>query len=100
MTQKLQQPDHPDWMVVYMTNDHTDAHIIAGRLQHEGIPHYVHSQPGMSAMGITIGMMGAIQVLVKPEDYDDALDILFPNDDDDAPELPGADVYIDELDDE
>ncbi len=65
-----------EWMVVYITYSIPEAHIVAGRLQHEGIPAMVHAQAGASALGIVVGSLGEVTVLVKPEDYDAALDIL------------------------
>ncbi len=88
-----------DWIVVYITHDVRDAHIIAGHLKHENIPHLVHTQPGASAIGITLGRMGEIKVLVRPEDYDEAVALLFPDDDEDPlPELEEDTDYIQGLD--
>jgi len=85
-------------MIVYITHDIRDAHIISGRLTHEGIQNFVHTQPGASAMGITLGAMGEIKILVKPDDYDMAYDILFPETFDELPE--DSDDYIFGWDDE
>jgi len=86
-------------MVIYTTHDIRDAHIIAGRLAHEGIPHMIHTQPGASAMGLTLGGM-AVHVLVKPQDYDFAEELLFPDDDpylvDDTDYIQGLDQDIDD----
>jgi len=68
-----------DWMVVYVTYNVMEAHIVAGRLQSEGIPALVHREAGASAMGIHIGGLGEVKVLVHPPDYDDALAILDPD---------------------
>lgn len=70
----------PEWMVVYETSHDAEAHVVAGRLQVEGIRAVVHRQPGAAALGITIGMLGAITVLVRPEDYEHALALLEPDD--------------------
>lgn len=66
----------PEWMVVYSTDNLPEAHIIAGRLQNEDIPSWVHQQPGASGMGITIGLFGEIRVLVNAADYERARQIL------------------------
>lgn len=82
------------WMVVYITYDLQDAHIVSGRLKHEGIPNFVHTQAGAGAMGITVGLLGEIQVVVRPEDYDLAEFILFGDDDDEPDDdmaLPDGD---------
>ncbi len=66
----------PEWMVVYLTYSVNEAHVVAGRLEHEGIPSMVHRQVGAGAIGITIGSLGEIRVLVASTDYERALDIL------------------------
>lgn len=71
-----QKPDKNSWMSVYITHNNSEAYIIAGRLKHEGIPCMVHAPIGSSAMGINIGSLGRFQILVHPENYDLALDIL------------------------
>lgn len=73
-------------MVVYVTHNIHEAQIVAGRLEHEGIPALLHTEPGASAMGITIGRLGEIKVLVHPENYDIALNILFPEEAESLPE--------------
>ncbi len=70
------------WMVAYITHNLTEAHIIVGRLQSEGIPAMLDHMAGMSAIGITLGSWGEVRVLVHPENYDLALDILFPDEPD------------------
>ncbi len=66
----------PQWMVVHATDNLSEAHIIAGRLKNEGIPSWVHQQPGASGLGITIGLFGEVRVLVNTEDYERAVQIL------------------------
>ena len=63
-------------MVVYATHNLPEAYIVAGRLQHEGIPAMVHTQTGAGAIGITIGRLGEVTVLVNFSDYERALTIL------------------------
>lgn len=73
------QPDkRPKWMIVHITHDINVAHIISGRLKHEGIENVLDHMAGRSAIGITIGSMGEIRILVHEKDYDLALDILDP----------------------
>ena len=76
----LQESDSNQWEAVYITHSLPDAHIVAGRLIHEGIQAIVHTQPGASAFGIQIGTMGEIQVLVDIADSDLAKEILEPSD--------------------
>lgn len=66
------------WMVVYLTYNIGEAHIVAGRLESEGIEAAVHQAAGANAIGIRIGSLGEVKVLVRPLDYDEALAILFP----------------------
>jgi hypothetical protein len=77
--------DRPAWMVVYVTQHMTDAQIVAGRLQHEGIPAFLDHIAGRDAIGLTIGAWGEVKVLVHPADYDAAFDLLHPEE---PPELP------------
>lgn len=91
---------NPEWLVVYTTTSLPDAHIIAGRLKHEGIPCWIHQPIGGNAIGITIGPLGTISVLVNPNDYDDAYAILYDEHEDTDGELPdfSDDYYISGLD--
>lgn len=90
-----------EWMVVYVTHNLPEAHIVAGRLEHEGIRTIIHSPIGGNALGITIGSLGEITLLVNPEDYEMALAIIEPDTD---PLLPegGRDIiyYNDSFDDD
>lgn len=67
-----------DFAVVYTTYVLVDAHIVVGRLQHEGIPAIVDHMAGMNAIGITFGVLGEIRVLVHLWNYERALEILVP----------------------
>lgn len=77
------QNDGSTWMVAYITYDLMEAHIIVGRLQHEGIMAIVDHLVGRAAFGITLGMWGEVRVLVHPADFEDSQIILFPE----GPEL-------------
>jgi hypothetical protein len=68
----------PKWIVIYSTYDYTEAHVIAGRLQVEGIRAMVHQQAGAAAFGVTVGVLGEVTVLVHPQNEERALDILEP----------------------
>jgi hypothetical protein len=91
---RKRKPKPPEWMVVYTTTSAPEAHIVAGRLKHEGIPAMVHGEAGATAIGINIGNLGEIKVLVHPENYDDALDILEEEDLDELPESTDGIVYM------
>jgi hypothetical protein len=66
----------PEWRVVLSTDNVTEAHIVAGRLQNEGIPAWVHQQPGASAFGLTVGILGEVNVVVDANDYTHAMTVL------------------------
>lgn len=68
--------DNADWVVILSTDNVSEAHIVAGRLQHEGIAAWVHQQPGVSGLGITVGVLGEVRVLVNADDYELATAIL------------------------
>ena len=79
-----------EFMVVYVASSDPEAHIVAGRLQSEGIPTWVHQEPVGSAYGITVGPLGEVRVLVRSDDYERALAILEQDPDTDTL-LPDAD---------
>lgn len=64
------------WMSVYETDNSPDAYIVVGRLETEGIKSWVYHEAVGSAMGITIGPLGAVLVLVNPDDYERAVALL------------------------
>ncbi len=64
------------WMAVYVTNSVPDAYIVVGRLEVEGVRSWVQQEAAGAAFGLTVGQMGAVQVLVNPEDYETAMAIL------------------------
>lgn len=104
---KLEKPKRggrpPEWISVYLTHNPTEAHIVAGRLKHEGIQAMVHQEAGASAIGINIGNLGEVKVLVHPEDYDEALAIIDPEEPEALPETTDDIVYMmfdDEEDDD
>ena len=71
------ESNQPEWVAIYITHNLQEAHIIAGKLHAYDIPAMVHTEPGASAIGITIGNLGEIKVLIRPDDYDRADEILF-----------------------
>jgi len=73
------KPDQPEWITIHISHNLQEAHIISGRLKAYDIPNMVHTVPGASAIGITYGNMGEIKVLVHPDDYEQAYQILNPH---------------------
>lgn len=74
--------DGPDWIAVCVTHNLPEAHIIAGKLRTYDIPAMIHQEAGASAIGITLGNLGEIKILVSPADYERALELLQPADND------------------
>jgi hypothetical protein len=68
-----------EWMVIYETPDLTEAHVIAGRLEVDGIKVLVHQPTMASVFGFTLGQVGNTTVAVHPEDFDRALALLEPD---------------------
>jgi hypothetical protein len=81
-------------MVVYLTYNLSEAYIIAGRLEVEGVPAMVHRQAGAGAFGITVGSLGEVSVLVHPPDYERALAILDTDVPDELPSSTNNVVYF------
>jgi hypothetical protein len=74
------QPKSPTpsnaWMVVYVAYNEPEAYVIAGRLKSEGIDSFVHQEPVGRAYGLSVGPLGEVKVMVRPDQYDQALTIL------------------------
>jgi hypothetical protein len=68
-----------EWMIVYSTNDEADAHVVAGRLEVEGIKSFIQREALGGIFGITYGALGNVNVVVNPDDYDRALSIIEPD---------------------
>ncbi len=71
------QADSPQWIVVYITNNLQEAHVLAGKLKANEIPALIHQEAGATALGITLGNLGEVKILVMPADYERAERILF-----------------------
>ena len=70
----------PNWIAVFVTHNLPEAHIIVGKLRTYDIPAMIHQEAGAAAIGITLGNLGEIKVLVSPADYDNAVELLLPED--------------------
>ncbi len=73
------EPSMTEWMIVYTTTDEAEAHIVAGRLEVEGIKSFIQRESLGGIIGITYGAMGDIKVVVNPEDYERTMSILEPD---------------------
>ena len=82
-----------EWRVVFTTNNAAEAEIIASRLRADDVPAMVHQEAGGRALGITVGILGEVKVLVRPDDYERAITILEPDYPDELPESSDAIIY-------
>jgi hypothetical protein len=82
---------NPQWMSVFTAYHLSEAQIVAGRLQHEGIPALVTYPTGGMAMGI---YLGEVHVLVHPEHYARAISILDPEALDELPDSTDDITYL------
>ncbi len=87
-----------EWRIVFETHNSAEAHVIAGRLDASNIPAIVQQEASGRALGITVGRLGEVKVLVRPEDYERAMSILEPDELDELPDSTGTIIY--HLDDE
>lgn len=65
------------WVSVYIVWDAADAVVIVARLQDEGIPALARPEAASSAIPVTAGMMGEIEVLVPEAMADHAIEVLW-----------------------
>jgi len=86
-------PNSLQWMIVYITHNLPEAQIVAGRLQFEGIMSLINYALGASALGITIGSLGEVSIVVHPDDYERALQILGPDGFDELPDTTDDESY-------
>lgn len=63
-------------MVVYVAYSEPEAYVVAGRLKSEGVDSFVHQEPVGRAYGLSVGPLGEVKVMVRPDQYDQALTIL------------------------
>lgn len=67
----------PQWIAAYITHSLQEAHILLGKLQANNVPAMIHQEAGATALGITLGNLGEIKILVSPNDYDQAVALLY-----------------------
>ncbi|MBN1966575.1 MAG: hypothetical protein JW910_18125 [Anaerolineae bacterium] len=83
------------WYVVATVNGDELAALVAGQIESAGIPVWVYREAAGRAIGLTMGLLGASDVLVPEEYYEDALNLLDAEDEDD----PALDDGVPPLDD-
>lgn len=70
-----------EWKVILTTSNPMEAEVVAGRLKAVGLKARTHQEPAGEALGLNMGLLGAIQVLVSAADYGAALAMLEMEDD-------------------
>jgi len=78
------------WQVVFCASGMTQAQIIAGRLESEGIATHLQYDAVTNIYAITIDGIGEVRILVPPEDADRAREILAHNWEKEYPEGEGG----------
>lgn len=73
-------------VVVWQAANTMEAHVVKGRLESEGIPAYVRSEALSAIYGLTAGHLARADVLVPGLLADQALEILFPDDEEENDE--------------
>jgi len=90
-------PDRKPWYVVGHATSMAQAEIPAGLLRSAGIPVYLFREAGSTAIPLTVGLLGSIDIAVPEAYYADALALLETDDflpDDELPpgEEPDEDL--------
>lgn len=83
---KRRGPDDRTWYIVAEAMGSGDAEIIGGLLRSAGIPVYFFREALGTAMPLTVGLVGGVQVAVPEAFYADAMALL----EGDLDELPAA----------
>lgn len=76
MSQLQRRDGQEPLMVVYTTHNYAEAHIIAGKLDSEGIPVVVEREAAAGAIGLTLGSLGEVRVVVRERDFDRARSLI------------------------
>ncbi len=87
---KRRGPDQELWYVVAHAMDMTSAAIPAGLLRSAGIPVYLFREAVGSAIPVTFGKMGGVDVAVPEAYYAEAV-VLLEDDGENFDELPSPD---------
>lgn len=69
-------PGGEQWYVVATVNGDELAALVASQLKSAGIPTLVYREAAGRALGLTMGLLGASDVLVPEAYYEDALTLL------------------------
>lgn len=78
----LHGPDDSVWYVVAEAAGMTNAEVVAGLLRSASIPVYLYREAaGSSALALTVGLLGSVNVAVPEAYYAEALALLDADDD-------------------
>lgn len=98
--EKRTGPDRKTWYVVAYAADMVVAEIPAGLLRSADIPVFLFREAaGSSAIPVTLGLLGGVEVAVPEAYYEEAMTLLEGEDDDDTgflSELPPGETDQDE----
>ncbi len=72
----MEDPNDTPWKVVAEASGMTQANIIAGRLASEGIATRLRYEAAGSIYALTIDGLGEVRVLVAPDDWERAKELL------------------------
>lgn len=70
-----------DWVVVAEVQGMAEGEILAGRLRTAGIPAWISRESAGTAIAVSVGALGRIEVLVPADRFDEAATLLFGDDD-------------------
>jgi hypothetical protein len=72
----MSESSAPDLKLLCTTYNDMEAEVVTSRLEVEGIQTYKREEGAGDVLGINVGLLGEIDIFVKVEDYEAALDIL------------------------
>lgn len=95
---KRRGPDDRVWYVVAEAQGMTEAEIVGGLLRTAGIPVYFFREALGTALPVSVGLVGGVQVAVPEQYYDEAMALLESDEDNLLPEETSADFVEAEYD--
>jgi len=72
----MEKENFEKWVPVFKAAGLTEAYIVKGRLESEGIPVKLSYEAIGKIYGITVDGLGEVLILVPQEEVEDALEIL------------------------
>jgi hypothetical protein len=85
---KWRGPDRQTWYIVAHATDLGAAEIPAGLLRSANIPLVMIREAASSAIPLTVGLLGGVDIAVPEKYYEEAQALLDPDRDDSPDELP------------